>query len=52
VELPKEVKDQVFKRLNEILTGKDTSDPFANLGAGDRGAVLEILRETVPGFPK
>ena len=51
-ELPKEVKDYVFKRLNEILTGKDTSEPFAHLSVGERGAVLEILRETMPGFPK
>jgi hypothetical protein len=51
-ELPKEVKDHVHKRLNEILTGKDTSDAFAHLSASDRAAVLEILRETAPEFPK
>ena len=51
-ELPGEVKEYVFRRLNEVLTGKDTSEAFAHLSAEDRNAVLEILRETVPGFPK
>ena len=46
------MKTHVFKRLNEVLTGKDASEPFAHLSAADRKAVLEILRETVPGFAK
>ncbi len=50
--LPKDVKDHVLKRLNEVLTGKDKSEAFAHLTAADRTAVLEILRETLPGFPK
>jgi hypothetical protein len=50
-ELPGEVKDHVFRRLTEVLCGQDTSEPFAHLSAADRKAVLEILRETVPGFP-
>jgi hypothetical protein len=51
-DLPKEIKVHVFKRLNEVLTGKDTSAPFAHLSSTDRKAVLEILRETLPGFPQ
>jgi hypothetical protein len=51
-ELPGEVKSYVFRRLDEVLTGQDTSEPFAHLSAADRKAVLEILRETVPGFAK
>jgi hypothetical protein len=51
-ELPGEVKQHVYKRLNEVLTGKDTSEAFAHLTAADRTAVLEILRETVSEFPK
>jgi hypothetical protein len=51
MELPKAIKTHVFKRLNEVLTGKDSSALFAHLSAVDRKAVLEILRETVPGFP-
>lgn len=50
--LPKEVKDHVYKRLNEVLSGKDRSESFAHLSAADRTAVLEILRDTVPEFPR
>jgi hypothetical protein len=50
--LPAEVKDYVFRRLHEVLTGRDTSAAFAHLSAADRAAVLEILRDTLPGFPK
>lgn len=50
--LPAPVKDYVMKRLREVLTGKDTSKEFAHLSAPDRKAVLEILTETLPGFPK
>ena len=50
--LPKEVKDHVLKRLTEVLTGKDQSETFAHLTAADRKAVLEILRDTLPEFPK
>jgi hypothetical protein len=50
--LPKDIKSHVFKRLTEVLTGKDTSAPFTHLSAADRQAVLEILRETVPDFPQ
>jgi hypothetical protein len=49
--LPPEVKDHTLKRLHEILTGKDTSEPFAHLSAADRKAVLEILRDTLPELP-
>jgi hypothetical protein len=52
LELPTEVKQYIFRRLNEVLTGKDTSQAFAHLSPDDRAAVLEILRETAPEFPK
>jgi hypothetical protein len=50
--LPKEVKDHVYKRLNEVLTGQDTSEAYAHLSPADRAVVLEILRETVAEFPR
>ena len=50
--LPPEVKDVTLKRMHEVLTGKDTSAAFAHLTAADRKAVLEILRETLPGLPE
>jgi len=49
--LPKPVLRHVYRRLWEILTGKDTSDEFAHLSASDRQAILEILLETKPGLP-
>jgi hypothetical protein len=52
VELPAEVKHYVFKRLTEVLSGRDASPAFAHVSPQDRAAVLEILRETVPGFPE
>ncbi len=49
--LPAEAKERIFLRLWEVLTGKDGSKPFAHLSKEDRGAVLEILRETKPDLP-
>jgi hypothetical protein len=44
------VKDYVYRRLNSILTGADTSPDFAGLSAEDRTAILQILRDTKPEF--
>jgi hypothetical protein len=50
--LPSPTKEVVYRRLHEILTGKDTSERFAHLSRDDRVAILEILRETKPGLPE
>ncbi len=49
--LPVPVKDYVYRRLWEVLSGKDTSESFAHLSAGDRQAILEILLATKPNLP-
>ncbi len=49
--LPVEVKDYVYSRLWEVLSGKDTGKDFAHLSAADRQAVREILLATKPGLP-
>ena len=49
--LPPEAKAQVYRRLWEVLTGKDRSKPFAHLAAADRLAALEVFRATKPGLP-
>ncbi|MFN8708264.1 MAG: hypothetical protein ACK526_10970 [Planctomyces sp.] len=51
--LPEGVQKIVWKRLDEILSGKDTSPAFAHLSDDDRKAIREILAETVkrPSFP-
>jgi len=50
--MPDQVRERVYQRLFEILTGKDTSKTFANLSAEDRAAILEIVRQTKPGLPE
>jgi hypothetical protein len=49
-ELPDSIKAYVSRRLREVLNGQDKSEDFAHLSESDREAVLEILRETKPGF--
>ncbi len=49
--LPDMARERIYRRLFEVLTGKDQSKTFARLSAEDRRAVLEILRETKPNLP-
>jgi hypothetical protein len=49
--MPDLVRERVYQRLYDILTGKDHSETFARLSAQDRSAILEILRDTKPGLP-
>jgi hypothetical protein len=49
--LPAPAKEYVYRRLLEILTGRDRSPEFATLTATDRQAILEILLDTKPGLP-
>ena len=49
--MPDKVRDRVYQRLYEILTGKDTSKTFAGLSPESRGALLEILRATKVNLP-
>jgi hypothetical protein len=50
--LPAEAKDYIYRRLLEVLDGKDHSAEFAHLSAADRKAIREILLETKTGLPK
>ena len=49
--LPGPAKGYVYRRLREVLTGRDQSPAFARLSAEDRRDVLEILLATKPGLP-
>ncbi|MCU1337285.1 MAG: hypothetical protein JWO19_2866 [Bryobacterales bacterium] len=49
--LPDKVRDRVYGRLYEILSGKDTGKTFAHLSPEVRGAILEIVRATKPNLP-
>ena len=49
--LPDKIKEHIYQRLWDVLTGKDESPDFSNLSAKTRRAILEILVETKEGLP-
>jgi hypothetical protein len=49
--MPDWAKDRIYRRLYDVLTGKDMDPKFARLSAQDRRAILEILRDTKTGLP-
>ena len=50
--LPEPAKGYVYRRLLEVLSGKDQSPDFARLTTADRSAILEILLATKQGLPQ
>lgn len=48
--LPAPVKQTLYRRLWEVLSGEDDGGDFEHLTEDDRTAILEILAETVPDF--
>jgi hypothetical protein len=48
--LPSQLKDYLWQRLFEILSGRDHNEPYAAMSQQDREAVFEILRDTKPEF--
>jgi hypothetical protein len=49
--LPDWDRERIYRRLFDVLTGKDADPKFARLSADDRRNVLEILRATKPNLP-
>jgi hypothetical protein len=49
--IPDSVKAQLYKRLYDILTNRDTSSAFARVSTIDRKAIFGILRATKPNLP-
>jgi hypothetical protein len=49
--IPDSVKAQLYKRLYDILTNRDTSSAFARISTIDRKAIFGILRATKPNLP-
>jgi len=45
------VRTRVYRRVYDVLTGKDTSTKYARLSAEDRTNILAILRDTKPDLP-
>jgi len=50
--LPEPMKERLYQRLHDILTGKNAAPEFQHIPAGTRRAILEILAETKPGLPE
>lgn len=50
--IPAPAKEYVYRRLFEILSGRERGPEFATLSSQDRRAILEILAATKPGLPE
>lgn len=50
--LPDAAKAFIYRRLWQVLTGRDYSQPFAQLSDDQRDAIYQILLETKPGLPE
>jgi hypothetical protein len=42
------VRDYLYRRVREVLTGADESADFAGITDTERRAILAILRDTLP----
>jgi hypothetical protein len=49
--LPAPISERVYRRLYEVLTGKDNSPAYSALSSADRRAIFEILLDTKPDLP-
>jgi hypothetical protein len=47
-QMPAVLKDYIYRRLREVLTGADKSPAYAHLSASDREAIVAILKDTKP----
>ena len=49
--IPGPAKEYIYRRMFEVLSGREQGPEFASLSGEDRRAVLEILVATKPGLP-
>jgi hypothetical protein len=49
--LPDDVRGRLYRRLYDILSGRERPPAFTRLSPADGQAALEILRATKPGLP-
>ncbi len=49
--IPEPAKGYIYRRLFEVLSGREQGPEFASLSKEDRQAILEILVATKPGLP-
>jgi hypothetical protein len=50
--MPARAKDAVYRRLWRVLSGLEHGEPYSHLAAGDRHAIVEILRATKKDLPE
>ncbi|MBI1347685.1 hypothetical protein GC163_15525 [bacterium] len=50
--LPAELRQRFWQKMDDVLSGRDSSSKFEHLSTADRQAVREILAETKPGTPE
>jgi hypothetical protein len=48
--LPGYAQEYVYRRLADVLSGRDRSGQYGRLSDADRAIVLEILAATKPAF--
>jgi hypothetical protein len=49
--LPQEAREMVYRRLKDVLSGREAAPRYARITPGDRQAILEILRDTKTNLP-
>jgi hypothetical protein len=49
--LPPAAKAAVYRRMWDVLSGRETGDRYSTLSRADRTAIIEILRETKTDLP-
>jgi len=49
--LPSEARDAIYRRMWDVLSGREGGARYARLSAADRRAIVEILRETKKNLP-
>lgn len=49
--LPTEVREAIYGRMWEVLSGREARPKYARLSEADRRAVVDILRNTLPDLP-
>jgi hypothetical protein len=49
--LPDEARRAIYQRMWDVLSGADPDKRYARLSAGDRQAIIEIVRDTKENLP-
>jgi hypothetical protein len=50
--MQKPLRQEVYRQLDDVLSGENTSEDYAHLSTQTRADVLAILNETLPAFRK